>query len=125
MMIYNQLSAYCNDKIKDRDLFPSLNVLNHSGLFKENVSAGNFESNKTKFINELEFISNKYGFRYITSDIVYDGDIPEHIFQISSQHKSNSDNEDIYYDKIINHMEHYCKIHKMFDLFEDSYIILK
>ncbi len=92
---------------------------------KFNFSKNNFESNKTKFIKELKIISNNYGFDYVSSKIVYEGNIPENVFEISPKVPLDLNDEDYYYDEIINHMEHYCKTNKMYDLFKDSYIILK
>lgn len=92
---------------------------------KFNLSNNNFESNKTKFINELKIVSNHYGFKYISSKIVYEGEIPENVFEISSSASLDLDDEDYYYDEIIYHMEQFCKKNHMYDLFKDSYIILK
>lgn len=94
-------------------------------FFYSFFSKNNFESNKTKFINELKMVSNHYGFKYVSSKIVYEGNIPENVFEISSPNSLNLEDEEYYYDEIINHMEHFCKINRMFDLFKDSYIILK
>ena len=69
---------------------------------KFRISNNNFESNKTKFINELKKISYHYGFKYKSSKIVYEGD-----------------------DEIIIHMEQFCKSNNMDDLFKDSYIVLE
>lgn len=120
-MVDNQLFVECNSKIYDKSIFSSVYWFKN----KFSVSKNNFESNKTKFINELKVISSHYGFRYITSKIVYEGDAAENVFEISSPTNIDSDDEDYYYDEIINHMEHYCITNKMFDLFKDSYIILK
>lgn len=90
-----------------------------------NISKNNFESNKTKFINRLEVISEHYGFKYVSSKIVYDGETQENVFEISAPDNLNSDDEDYYYDEIINDMEYFCKNNNMDDLFKNSYIILK
>lgn len=122
LMVDNQLLLVnSQSKVFDKNLFDGLNWVKN----KFNVSKNNFESNKTKFINELKDVSNHYGFKYISSKIVYEGNIPEHVFEISSHNHLNLDDEEYYYDEIITHMEHFCKINKMFDLFKDSYIILK
>ncbi len=92
---------------------------------KFRISNNNFESNKTKFINELKKISYHYGFKYKSSKIVYEGDIPENVFKISSNASLDLDDEDYYYDEIIIHMEQFCKSNNMDDLFKDSYIVLE
>ena len=120
-MVDNQLFVECNSKIYDKNIFSSLNWVKN----KFSVSKNNFESNKTKFINELKVVSSHYGFRYITSKIVYEGDTAENVFEISSPDYLDSDDEDYYYDEIISHMEHFCKSNNMNDLFKDSYIILE
>lgn len=104
------------------------NVFSFDGLnsIKNKFKFSNhFESNKTKFINELKIVSNHYGFKYISSNIVYDGEIPENIFKISSNESLDLDDQDYYYDEIIRHMEQFCKNNNMEKLFKDSYIILE
>lgn len=101
--------------------FSGLNLIKD----KFRLSNTTFESNKTKFINELKIVSNHYGFKYVSSEIVYDGNIPENVFKISPNTSLDSDDEDYYYDEIIHHMEQFSKSNNMDDLFKDSYIILE
>ena len=78
--------------------------------------------------SRIDYLKSQFSRQSVNEIIdtgVLTGRIPEHVFEISSHNHLNLDDEEYYYDEIINHMEHFCKINKMFDLFKDSYIILK
>ena len=104
-----------------------LNCFNKSDFFDKKFKFLKcpFQSNKTKFINELKEFSRNYNFEYVTSKVFYDENIPETAFIIKPTKIFNQEDEDYYYDIIIEHMAEFCKINNMNQFFLDSYIILE